>query len=190
MIRMSEGQFRHLAARTGNAAAVLVVACEPGRISFTVAGPPRTKKTSNRIVQIKGKNGARGFTKILPSEAYEDWFKAAMLQAPAIRRALLNAGATLPLTGLLNVRAMFYRERLSGDATGFYQGLADWLQEPRQSKGRTVRQGAGIIRDDAQIVSWDGSRLLKDAACPRVEVRIEVVEEGAGVLEFEREEEF
>jgi hypothetical protein len=157
--------------------------------AFTIAGPPRTKKTSNRIVQIRAKGGGRGFTKILPSEAHEAWFKAAMQQAPGIRAALLRAGVRLPLAGLLNVRAMFYRDRLSGDATGFYQGLADWLQEPRANKdGKTIRQGAGIIRDDAQIVSWDGSRLLKDAARPRIEVQIEVVE--AGQQELGLEEEF
>lgn len=145
-------------------------------ISFTLAGPPRTKKTSNRIIQIRGKNGARGFTKILPSEAHEEWFKVAMQQAPGIRSQLAIAGVSLPIDGWLEVHATFYRDRDSGDLLGYLQALADWLQEPKENdQGKTVRKGAGIIRDDVQIRSWDGSRLAKDAARPRIEVAIEVM---------------
>ena len=42
--------------------------------------------------------------------------------------------------------------------------LADALEE------------AGIVENDRLIVSWDGSRLLKDAATPRIEVMLEAVE--------------
>jgi hypothetical protein len=41
---------------------------------------------------------------------------------------------------------------------GYYQGLADLLES------------RGILANDKHIVSWDGSRLLKDAARPRVEL--------------------
>jgi hypothetical protein len=149
-------------------------------IRFTIAGSPRTKKTSNRIVRIPGKNGSRGFTKILPSAAHEAWFMQAMSQAPAIRSALLCAGAQLPLAGEINARVTFYRDRESGDFLGYAQALADFLQAPKyDDKGKVTRKGAGIILDDEQIKSWDGSRLAKDAARPRIEVCLEVTRERA-----------
>jgi len=134
---------------------------------FVLHGPPRTKKTSNRIVQIRGKNGGRGFTKILPSEAHEAWHRAAMQEALLVKAVIRRAGVVLPLVGSVNVRAMFYRERLSGDAVGYYQALADLLED------------AGIVANDSQVESWDGSRLLKDAGNPRVEVLLEVTRERA-----------
>jgi hypothetical protein len=154
-------------------------------LSFTVLGPPRTKKTSSRIVHI-GK-----FTKILPSEAHELWFKVAMQQSLVIRRTLCDAGAHLPLPGPVEISAVFYRQQASGDLLGYAQALADWMQEPRMSRNpgrppRMTRNGAGIIRDDVQIVSWDGSRLRKDAANPRIEVTIRVLGPGQPDL-FEEE---
>lgn len=153
-------------------------------LSFAIAGPPRTKKTSNRVVRITPKGGGRSFTKILPSAAFEEWFDVAMSQAPMIRRKLLDQGFDLPLRGPVAVRATFYRDRFAGDATGFYQALADWLQEPviDPDTGRTRRNGAGIIGDDSQVMHWDGSRLAKDANCPRIEVAIEVLGEHQGDL--------
>jgi hypothetical protein len=135
-------------------------------VTFTIFGPCRTKKTSSQIVHI-GK-----FHKLLPSKPYLEWFALAMQQAPRIRRELAAQGAHLPLAGLVEVTAVFYRERLSGDACGFYQALGDFLQMPRLSP---KRNGAGIIRDDAQIESWDGSRRAKDAESPRIEVTIRVM---------------
>lgn len=141
-------------------------------LSFTISGAPRTKKTSNRIVRC-GK-----FVKILPSQQYEAWFKDAMKQAAIIRRQLEDLqGASLPLTGKIQVRALFYRDAARGDLLGYAQGLADYLQEPVISKEfKTIRQGAGVILNDSAIVSWDGSRLLVDSAKPRIEVEITVDE--------------
>lgn len=171
--------YDNLKRKPVDAPSVAVAAPTPpvGRaFSFTLLGAPRTKKTSNRIVQIKGKNGARGFTKILPSEAHEDWFKVAMTYAPAIRQQLVKSGAVLPLSGFIEVSATFYRERDSGDLLGYMQAIADWMQAPKTNdQGKLVRKGAGIICDDVQIRSWDGTRLSKDAACPRIEVAFRVV---------------
>lgn len=138
--------------------------------TFTIAGSPRTKKTSSRVVQCGD------FTKVLPSAAHQRWFADAMQQAPQIRRRILSFGHTLPVLRPVAVKALFYRRQSSGDLTGFLQALGDFLQAPRQHNGRTTRNGAGIIDDDKQIQSWDGSRLLKDAAFPRIEVSIEVIE--------------
>ena len=151
-------------------------------VQFTVLGSPRTKKTSLRLVHIPKKGGGRGFTKILPSEAYEDWFNEALLQAAGIPREIANAGVSLPIAGPVALAAVFYRKQASGDLLGFLQSLADWLQEPRQKNGRTTRNGAGIIKDDVQVVNWDGSRLKKDALQPRIEVALTILADGQGDL--------
>lgn len=121
------------------------------RISFVVPGAPRTKKTSNRIVRVAG------FSKVLPSKAFEEWNKIAQIYLNRVRSA-----SPLWLRDSrgreINCRALFYRQTLIGDATGFYQALADALQEAR------------LVENDRLIVSWDGSRLLKDAENPRIEV--------------------
>jgi hypothetical protein len=126
-------------------------------VSFTIPGAPRTKKTSNRLVPF----GAHGH-KILPSKAFEDWNARAQMEIARMRSQLQN----IPRMGIgveVNCRALFYRDALIGDATGYYQALADCLQEAR------------IIENDRLIVSWDGSRLLKDASQPRVKVTLEAV---------------
>jgi hypothetical protein len=58
---------------------------------------------------------------------------------------------------------LFYRDAERGDAVGYYQGLADLLEK------------RGVVANDRLIMSWDGSRLLKDSANPRVELTLEEV---------------
>ncbi len=141
--------------------------------TFTIDGPPRTKKTHNQVVMI------HGFPRVLPSKPHRKWFKNAMSQSPIIRTLLRDAGIRLPLTGPVHVQAVFYREADSGDLTGFEQALADWLQAPRL---RPKRNGAGIIGDDKQIVNWDGTHLEVDRARPRIEVTIRALEPQQGGL--------
>ena len=152
---------------------------------FTILSPPRTKKTSNRIVTIKGKEGGRGFSKILPSAAHAAWFKIAMSQALLIRQAVKAVGYTLPIFSPVHINAQFYLERSAGDLLGFEQALADFLQEPIASgkdPRRLIQNGCGVINNDVQIISWDGSRLRKDAKNPRIEVEIQALEIGQGDL--------
>jgi hypothetical protein len=115
---------------------------------------PRTKKTHSRVVSM-GKRCPtckRGsIVRVLPSEAHEEWFKAALPQA-----RLAWAGRK-PLELPVQVAAVFYREKLLGDLAGFIQALGDLLE------------AAGILENDRLIASWDGSRLSKAAA------RIELV---------------
>ena len=126
-------------------------------IAFTIAGAPRTKKTHNNA----HRTGApcrccgmrRGHLRVGPSPQYVAW--AETFTAEVLRQRLV-----LKLSGPLTVRALFYRDRAIGDLTGYLQALGDALQK------------AGVIENDRQILSWDGSRLLKDAAHPRVEVEI------------------
>ena len=117
-----------------------------------IAGPPRTKKNSSRILRF-GR-----FSKVVPSAAYLAWRDAAV---PQLQR---QWGVRSPLARPLNCAALFLRDRLSGDAVGVYQGLADALEEAR------------VVDDDKWVVAWDGSRLGKDAAAPRVELVLSTME--------------
>ena len=172
---------------------------------FLIAGPPRTKKTSLRVVTIPGRNGARGFTKILPSEAFEEWLQCALLQGGQIRYELQRLGYKLPIASPVSISAQFFRQADTGDTTGFYQSLADALHAPQYRfkctcgapgqnsytlqpincrsctrlilHGKESRKGLGIIRDDSQISHWDGSRLFVDRHRPRVEVTLTVLAE-------------
>ena len=121
----------------------------------------------------------RGFNKILPSEAHEEWFKQAMQYAPLIVGQLRRAGVELPITEGVKIEAIFYRDANRGDLTGYMQGLADWMQAPGYSKPtakhpipKQIRTGAGIIRDDVQILSWGDSHLEIDRKNPRIEVTV------------------
>jgi hypothetical protein len=139
-------------------------------LTFTLKGAPRTKKTHNRIVQVKGKGGT--FPRILPSAQHVDWFHTASLQLNGIRESFRLGGCALPIEGPVAVKALFYREAEVGDWTGYVQALADLLGwQERDKQTRTVHY-LGIIRDDVQIQHWDHTRLLKDAKNPRVEVEV------------------
>lgn len=122
--------------------------------AFTIIGAPRTKKNSGRIV-TRGRH-----PRILPSKAYELWDAAAQVQLASMRS---QAPGTFPISANVNCSARFYRDALRGDAVGFYQALADTLEK------------AGIVENDSQIVSWNGSRLMKDSENPRVEFTLEVL---------------
>lgn len=130
-------------------------------LTLTILGPPRTKKTSNRIVQVRGK------PRVLPSKANVSWTMAAVLQ---LRSALRRAPSDLPVVVLpyfaapVGCRALVYRDALRGDLIGYLQAIADALEQ------------AGVVTNDKLIESWDGSRMLKDARNPRVEITIEAVE--------------
>ena len=113
----------------------------------TIPGPPRTKKNHTRLIWCGGK------PRIMPSEAYLEWEKSG-LQTCTIK-------GPKSLAEPLNVRATIYRATLTGDAVGYYQAIGDFLQK------------AGVVVDDKWLVSWDGTRLDKDAASPRVELTLE-----------------
>ena len=115
---------------------------------LTVWGPPRTKKTHN----VLAKAGRRYV--VLPSAAWRAWNTSARIERDEAR---------YPIHEVVNCRALFYRDAERGDAVGYYQGLADLLQ------------AHDLVTNDRLIVSWDGSRLLKDATNPRVEVILEPV---------------
>ena len=132
----------------------------PRVVKVTVIGAFRTKKTHNQIVSHSGR------IRVLPSKAWQDWCKKApvvghfVTPVPGMPGKFAAMVGSFPVSGDVNCRALFYRDANRGDAVGFYQGLADLLEK------------RGVLVNDRQIVSWDGSRLLKDAANPRVEIEL------------------
>lgn len=125
-------------------------------LAFTVAGAPRTKKNHGEIVQVGARCPVcrRGKPVMLPARPWREWLKDLM-------RSLKPAAEKHPVCPLerpVNCRALFFRDRDQGDSVGFYQGLADVLQE------------TGVVKDDRWLVTWDGSRLLLDHGRPRTEV--------------------
>lgn len=158
---------------------------------ITLEGPaPRTKKNSPVIV--------RGLKQpiLLPSEAYREWLAAILPLKASIRASIPG----LPIVGDVAVQALFYRDRQTGDCTGYYEALADAIQSDvwacGKCKSRTPSdrtpgccskcgerfdlklkaRGLGIIQNDRQIQHWDGSRLLVDSARPRIELVITTID--------------
>lgn len=123
-------------------------------ILFSIPGAPRTKKTHNRLVRA----GRR--YRVLPSKPYEDWVRNTQGRALVIKSMLRDDyGLTIPLTDPVDVRAVFYRDRASGDECGYMQALGDWLE------------AVGIVAND-RLIHWAGIRLTKDKDQPRVEVQL------------------
>lgn len=136
---------------------------------FVIRGAVRSKKTSQKIITIPKKGAHRchcghlpGFPKIIPSDAHAAWHASAITQCYEVKRLL---GVRLPIEGPVSIEAIFYQDSHRSDCTGLYESLADLLQD------------AQIISNDKIIEDWDGSRRLKDAANPRVEIFISVLAE-------------
>ena len=123
---------------------------------LTIRGIPRTKKTSMRIVTRR----STGKPFVIGSATTRGWAETAILQ-------LRSQWHRPALDVAVAVRALIYRDRNVGDATNFYQAIGDVLQD------------AGVIENDRLIEHWDGSRRLKDAENPRVEVFLSTVKDSA-----------
>lgn len=150
-------------------------------VSFTIFATPRTKKTHSRIAGY-GRPcyvcRRPPYSKVIPSESFLEFEDSCFKLGPAIRRAIERNGAALPIAGPVTVRALFFREAYTGDFAGYIQALGDVLEEAVFEDGKCRKKGMGIIRNDRQIAHWDGTRLLKDAARPRIEVEIMKLEAG------------
>lgn len=119
-------------------------------MTFTILGPPVTKKNHARIARTRD---GRPF--ILQSRPHEKWVRSAVQQLRAQGRnaAIFEAPVSLAAT--------IYRSKRIGDLVNFLQAICDALEE------------AGIVENDRLIQSFDGSRLAHDKENPRVEIRIE-----------------
>lgn len=118
---------------------------------FTIPIAPVTKKNHGRIVMC-GK-----YPKLLPSEAYERYSKAAM----PFLNSVYNAAGTIDYP--VNLKCVFYLDkRRKGDLAGYLQAIQDLLVT------------AGILADDNRniVASVDGSAVLYDKENPRTEITI------------------
>lgn len=103
-------------------------------LRFTLLARPTTKKTSNKILgfgRACGHCGKRQFQKVGPAEQFEEFEKSALMLGLQLLPKLRAAGAQLPITDPVHVKAQFYRSANTGDVCGFCQALADVLQGER-----------------------------------------------------------
>ena len=125
-----------------------------------------TKKNSPEI----GFVGKDKKPRIVPSREWRRWLKDVELE-------VLDWDG-LVIRDYVNVRAHVYRKKKLGDACGFYQAIGDYLQMCSTCNKKKCSCGLEtyILADDRQISSWDGSRRMKDADNPRIELWITGVE--------------
>ena len=118
---------------------------------LTIPGSIRAKKNSKQLIMVGGKNCPRRPVAI-PSKAYKAW------ESEARKVAWLSA-ITTPLTCPVWIEAHFFIKGPLPDLSGACESLGDCLE--------------GILyENDAQIFSWDGSRLHHDLKNPRTEITI------------------
>lgn len=118
--------------------------------SAVIEGPPRTKGNSPML--LKGSK----FPRMLPGKNFRAWEKIALQQL----WILTTRCSFVTIDEPVNVTAVFYRDRMAGDLDNYFKALGDVLQK------------AKILKNDRQIVSWNGSRLDKDSKRPRVVLEI------------------
>jgi len=123
-------------------------------LRIVVPGQPFTKKNSQRIIV----NRRTGKPLILPSKRYREYADAACLHLKAQYRGPA-------LEGPVTVCAVYYLASRSRwpDLVGLLQATGDILEE------------AGVITNDRNIVSWDGSRIAGVSPNPRAEIEIREV---------------
>jgi Holliday junction resolvase RusA-like endonuclease len=122
-------------------------------VTFLLLGHPRTKKTSQRLIKV------RGVPRIVPSKVTVEWSNDAQLQLQS--QFAKYRGKTFHEGQRWNLRAVFYRqEETTADLLNHLQALCD------------VLQAAEVVTNDRQVRGFDGSRLSLDTANPRVELTL------------------
>jgi Holliday junction resolvase RusA-like endonuclease len=136
-------------------------------VRLTITGPPRTKKTSQRIFV----NRRTGKPFITSSGIATDWASGAIVQLRRQAADLPRSDYVTKVKGRkvtknavwvkpVRVTALFYRDGERGDLCGYMQAVGDALE------------AAGIVSNDKIIGSWDGSLRLIDRKNPRVELEL------------------
>lgn len=123
-------------------------------LTYTLLGPPRTKKNHQRILR-----GAGGRPTIVQSKEYIQYERDCLQQLHP---------PSWPLAGPVNVRCLYYMPtRRQVDLTNLLEATDDILVK------------AGVLADDcaAVVAGHDGSRVLLDRKRPRVEITITEMEE-------------
>ena len=118
-------------------------------LTYTLLGPPRTKKNHQRILR-----GAGGKPTIAQSKEYIQYEKDCLWQIRSPPR---------PLAGPVNVRCLYYMPtRRRVDLTNLLEATCDILVK------------AGVLADDCAtiVAGHDGSRVKYYKECPRTEIEI------------------
>lgn len=121
------------------------------KLKIILPGQIRIKKNSKRIY------GSGKFKKVLPSRAYKNWEKQAR-NFITEQMILNNILYRFPIETQISVKATIYFKGPRMDLSGAMESIGDCLE--------------GLIwKNDRQIESWDGSRLIRDLD-PRCEIYI------------------
>lgn len=115
-------------------------------MKFTINVPPRTKKNSQRLVNVKGRIIP------IPSKQYQDFEKACGEYLPKI-----------VIDYPVNIKCTYYMPTMRRvDLTNLLEATDDML----------VRYGLLVDDDSTIVVSHDGSRVYYDKENPRTEIEI------------------
>ena len=117
---------------------------------LTIYGQPITKKNSQIVRCVNGKPA------IIQSKAYRAYEKAALRSLGQYRGRRFS--------GPVEVTVHYWlKDNRRPDLNNLMAATADILEK------------AGIIRNDRDIVSWDGSRIMGKDKYPRVDIYISSV---------------
>jgi Holliday junction resolvase RusA-like endonuclease len=119
---------------------------------------PRTKKNSQRIVNIKIKGTNKYRPIIMPSELYEQYEKDCKKYLPKLKE---------PISEKVNVKCLYYMPtRRRCDLNNLLEASTDMLVHHK------------ILKDDNYSIvnSHDGSRVYYDKENPRCEIYIEKID--------------
>lgn len=123
---------------------------------FVINGRPVTKKNSQRI--MRGKNGQPFVAQSVNAKTWEE--NAIIQLRTQLYHARQRGPVAAPLGIPVNLRALVYRERATGDLGNFLSAVCDALER------------AGVVTNDRLILGFDGSRLRIDRERPRVEIEL------------------
>lgn len=119
-------------------------------MKLTIPGQPITKKNSQQILV----NKRNGRPMIFPSKQFKAYEKVALAALGGPRHAPL-------FTGDIAVRVSYYlQDNRRPDLLNLLQATADILE------------AAGVIANDRDIISFDGSRIMGKSPEPRAEIEI------------------
>jgi hypothetical protein len=119
-------------------------------ISLHIPCEIRSKKNSKRI--FTNPHSRRKI--VIPSEGYEKW------RVDAQKWAVMSIDRSVfPLDEPCSVCAVIYYKGNRPDLSGALESIGDVFE--------------GLLwKNDKHIMSWDGSRLWKDNAFPRIELKV------------------
>jgi len=134
------------------------------RFTFTILGRPAVLKNSKQLVTVRGK------PRLIPNAHAGKWAKRAIKDVAA----QWPFGEPIPDRVEIEASIVTYaHDKRKRDLDNSLSGPLDILMPPKTGAAGKVKQpGAGILTDDSQVKSLDGSRLRYDKDNPRVEITI------------------